>query len=174
MIFKLLLFFITAFAEEEKEISVEEMTKIPCDLLPYETGDIKLSLVLFTDDYSGQMFEAYKAVYDMEKYKFFTTDAFCAKEHSIEGSPALAIFRNFEDSPVAYTGPVTEAGLRQKMNIESYHTFFEMDVEYITDIFHEHNPVAILMLEGNLPIRKVFFKAAKELKGKILFSFSAL
>lgn len=121
------------------------------------------------------MFDAFNAAaQSLDGYSFFVTGADCAKDHGVSEAPGAVIFRNFDESPVVYTGAAAEEDLSTFLKTESVETLFEFGEDSIEPIFHEQKPVVILLLDGDQPYKAPFAAASKELKGQILFSYSGV
>lgn len=82
-----------------------------------------------------------------EKFAFFhSTDADCASKYGAS-APGLALSRNFDESPIAYTGAANEDDLiafAKKSSVPQLITFSE---DYIEPIFGDHLPAVILFTE---------------------------
>lgn len=89
-------------------------------------------------------------------------------------APGAAVFRSFDESPVAYTGGHAEDDLTDFLKVNSVATLFEFDEDSIEPIFHEQKACMIMFLDGEQPYKAVFAEASKALKGKILFSTSGV
>jgi protein disulfide isomerase len=110
----------------------------------------------------------------MDSFTFWATDAACAKDAGVTEAPGSAIFRTFDESPLAYSGPAAEEDLQNWLKAESVATLFEFDEDSVEPIFHEQKACVILLLDGDKPFKAVFEEASKELKGQILFSYSGV
>jgi len=60
------------------------------------------------------------------------------------------------------------------LKAEAVETLFEFSEDSVEPIFHEQNPVILLMIDGEGDHKKAFEAASKELKGQILFSYSGV
>lgn len=69
-------------------------------------------------------------------FEYFTTDAECAPAHELH-PPAIAIYRDFDTSPIEWKGEGDEgeATLLEWMNKEALPHFFELIDDYVETIF---------------------------------------
>jgi len=71
-----------------------------------------------------------------EKYQFFhSTDAACATSFGAKGTPAVVLFRKFDDSPVVYSGNWETTPVVDFLVSSSVPTLIEFSEEYIEPIF---------------------------------------
>lgn len=84
---------------------------IECSEVEVQTADHKLSLVFFGAK-EGALFDAFKAsAQTLDSYSFFATASECAKVHGVAEAPGAAVFRTFDESPLAYTGAAADEDL---------------------------------------------------------------
>jgi len=147
---------------------------IKCDEVEKKVADSKLNLVYYGEQ-EGSMFEAFNAAAQaMDAYTFYATQTECAKDAGVHDAAGAAIFRTFDTSPVAYSGPAAEEDLQSFLKTEAVATLFEFDEDSVEPIFHEQKACVILLLDGDKPYKAAFEEASKELKGQILFSYSGV
>lgn len=122
---------------------------IACADVADKTADSKLNIVWFGEKQEGALFDAFHAAAkDLDNYSFFATGAECAADHKVSEAPGAAIFRTFDESPVAYTGAAADDDFLAFLKTNSVETLFEFSEDSVEPIFHEQNPVIILMLDG--------------------------
>jgi len=84
---------------------------IECSEVGVQTADHKLSFVFFGAK-EGALFDAFHAsAMGLENYSFFATGSECAKDHGVAEAPGAAVFRNFDESPLSYTGAASDEDL---------------------------------------------------------------
>jgi protein disulfide-isomerase A1 len=67
-----------------------------------------------------------------------------------------------------------EEDLESWLKAVSIPTCFKFDDDSVDPIFHQQKAVVFLFLNGDAPFKTTFEKAAAELKGQILFSYSGV
>jgi hypothetical protein len=79
-------------------------TKISCGELKAKTDTQHLSLVFFGDTETAlyKTFE-HAAGRTKQEFTFFNTDASCVPSNA-GSAPAIALYRNFDESPIAWSG----------------------------------------------------------------------
>lgn len=98
------------------------------------------------------MYDAFiKAAWDQsinEKFHFYqTSDTSCAEKYGLQSTPGISLIRNFDDSPVAYTGSASRSDLVSFAKKSSVPQLIVFTDDYIEPIFAENNPAVILMTE---------------------------
>jgi len=135
-----------------------------------------LNLVFF-GAHEGEYFDAYMGAAknpDVEKFAFFHTGAECAEEHGVT-APGVAVFRNFDEPKVVYDGEKNSDKLVSFMKGHSTPTIFEFSEDYIEPIFQSKGNALFLFSEDkSAAYQAIFAEAAKEHKGKLLFSTSGV
>jgi protein disulfide-isomerase A1 len=153
-------------------------SSVDCAGMEAGTTEAKLALsyfgVLEGDLYTAFMQSARNPAIS-EKFAFFhSTDADCASKYGAS-APGLVLSRNFDESPVAYSGTANEddiVAFAKKSSVPQLITFSE---DYIEPIFGDHLPAAILFTEEeDQDFQKVFAQVAKEMQGDILFVTSGV
>ena len=88
-------------------------------------------------------------------------------------SPTLAIFRNFDDSPIFYDGPKEISSLEQWLKVESFPSVFDFNERSSKFIFNGDRPFLVMLIDENIKENHVndleeFKLAAKGMKNKII------
>lgn len=109
---------------------------------------------------------------------FFETSQDCATEHKMS-SPAIALYRDFDKSPIEWKGEGTdgEGTLTEWLNRVSIPHLFELDNKYAVRLFdQEETAVYYITEDAAQQSSKVsnFAQAADELKGKIFFTTTGI
>lgn len=127
---------------------------------------------MYFGPFEGEVFASFTAAGNSglsDKMAFFQTDAACAASFGAS-APGIALHRNFENSPVAYS--VADGNLQawaEKMMIPM---LIEFSDDFIEPIFGKQAPALILFSEGTT--HDIFTQAASALKGSILFVHSGV
>lgn len=142
------------------------------DLDAKATG--KLNAVYYGEK-TGKAYDAFLAAAKdgaNEKFVFWNTGAECAEKVGAAAN-GIAVRRTFDEPNVVYSGDFADVNSWLAGN--SVPTLFEFGEDYIEPIFSKRNPAMILFTEEADPAyKKTFGEAAKNLKGKILFSHSGV
>lgn len=105
-----------------------------------------------------------------DKYTFYATAAGCAGDHGVT-APGMALFRGFDESPLVFKAGDDTAKFLSGNSVAS---FFEFSEDSVEPIFHDQQPVLLLLLDGESPAKAVVAEAAQALKGEIMFSHSGV
>ena len=138
-----------------------------------KTKEGKLNLSFF-GDLSGDLWDAYMgAAKDpaiSENFNFIhTSDAACGASYGLSGA-GVSLTRQFDESPLAYTGAASSADIVAFAKGASVPTLITFSEDYIEPIFADQNPAMILFTEETgAAYQETFAAAAKELKGDVLF-----
>jgi len=65
----------------------------------------------------------------------------------LQNTPGISLIRNFDDSPVAYTGSANGAEVVDFAKLQAVPQLITFSDDYIEPIFAEHNSAIILMTE---------------------------
>jgi protein disulfide-isomerase A1 len=144
--------------------------EITCDQISSKASG-KLNAIFFGATEGDEWAKFSAAARGLDSYAFFNTGAECAEAAGV-GSANVGLFRNFDDSPVAWNG---EGDLTSWLNSNSVPSLFEFEEEYIEAIFGNKQNALILFdtaREGSH--HEAFAQASKDAKGKILFSTSGV
>ena len=108
-----------------------------------------------------------------EKYHFVhTTDESCGGVVGLSG-PGVGVARNFDDSPVAYSGDGTD--LLTWAKAAAVPKLIHFSEDFIEPIFADHNPALILFTqETGTDYQAAYQQAATDLNGQILFVTSGV
>lgn len=139
-------------------------------------------MAFFGDSSSREYAEAYLDAAQnptvAEKYQFYhLNDKECAAALGASSTPALVLFRKFDDSPLVYPGNWESTPIVDWMSVSSVPTLIEFSEEYIEPIFGQRQAALFLFSapeDASAPFSKVFAEAAQKLKGQILFSVSGV
>lgn len=141
--------------------------EVSCSDLSGKLG--KLNLVYF-GDFSGELFDAFQSVAKQnEKFAFFQTSGECAVEHGTKPH-SISIFRNFDKSPLHYSGEHNSAAILSWTETSSIPTVIEFSEDFIEPIFGKGRAALILFSnDRDVAFNQVFQDAAAQLQGQILF-----
>lgn len=113
-----------------------------------------------------------------DKFSFYhLNDKECAAKHGASSTPALVLFRKFDESPVVYSGSWESTPMIDWMVAQSVPTVIDFSEEYIEPIFGQRKPALFLFRsksDESSSFAKAFTEAAKKLKGEILFVVSGV
>jgi protein disulfide-isomerase A1 len=156
--------------------------EITCDAITQKAKDHKLMVVYFGDLTAKDHSQVYTDVTQhgsvSEKFQFFhINDKECAATHGASSTPALVLFRQFDESPLTYSGNWETTPIVDWLLAQSVPTLIEFSEDYIEPIFGQKNS-AIFFFRKNeddsSDFAKVFADASTQLKGKILFVKSSI
>jgi len=151
-------------------------TLVDCDGLKKAATDNKLVLAYFGDDATNKELVTFMAIAGGsepgDKFTFVHTfDKDCAASHGAT-QPQVLLFRQFDNSPVAHTGPIEKEAIVDFALSHSVPTLIEFSEDYIEPIFGSKRAAIFLLRKSeddNAPFAKAFEEAAHQLKGSILF-----
>lgn len=145
---------------------------VSCADLKAKAGDAKLNLVYFGAQ-EGAMFDNFLAASKTDdKYTFYQAHADCAADWGATAN-SISVLRNFDDSPVHYTGLAELDAITSFMENQSVPTLIEFTEDHIEPIFGKGRTAVILFTdEKDSEYGKVWADAAGKLKGDILFVVS--
>lgn len=113
-----------------------------------------------------------------EKYNIYNTaDKTCAITYNVKKTPALLLFRKFDESPLIYSEGLDETSIVSWLTKSSVPTVIEFSEDYIEPIFGEKKDTIILFkdpADASSDFTKIYEKAASELKGQVLFVTSGI
>jgi len=142
-----------------------------CDDVKTAAKDMKLGLIYFGAA-EGDLFSAHESTGRSDvgdKFSLLHTTADCASEFGAS-APGIALVRNFDNSPVVFSGESTADSLKAFAKENSVPVLIEFSEDYIEPIFGDQQSAVILFSEGrDAAFNKVFSEAATALKGDILF-----
>jgi len=107
-----------------------------CDDLKALAKDMKLGLIYFGAA-EGELFTAHESAGKSdigEKFAFYHTAAECASEFGAS-APSIALVRNFDKSPVVYSGESTADAIKAFAKSNSVPILIEFSEDYIEPIF---------------------------------------
>ena len=152
--------------------------EVDCAAMEAGVADSKLAISYF-GDFTGELFDAFMASAKNpaigEKFQFYqTNDASCAGKFGTS-APGVALSRNFDDSPVSFSGASNEDGIVDWAKANSVPTLITFSEDYIEPIFGDHKSAVILFTEDSgKDFQSAFEQASKEMKGEILFVTSGV
>ena len=103
---------------------------------------------------------------------YHLNDQKCAASYNATTSPALILFKLFDDPVNVYTGPLFEENIINFLKAESIPAIVEFSEEYSFFLAEEKTPALILFVSDSdreQPFVKVFEEAARSLKNEIMF-----
>ena len=113
-----------------------------------------------------------------EKFAYFhLNDEACAKSYGASAQPAVVLFRTFDESPIVYSGTISNSAVSEWMTGASVPTLIDFSDDYIEPIFGKRNPAVFLFRskeDSDADFAKTFSEAATKMKGKILFVVSGI
>jgi hypothetical protein len=120
-----------------------------CDDLKEKTDNSKLCLVFFGDSSTKDFIHTFLQTADntqvSEKFQFFhINDDACAKKFGAQSTPAVALFRKFDVSPIFFEGTLVTENLVQWMKTSMVPTLIEFTEEYIEPIFGQKKAALFL------------------------------
>ncbi|CDW74310.1 disulfide isomerase [Stylonychia lemnae] len=155
---------------------------ITCTQLAHKVKANQLNLVLFAEESSTQRDTLVKLAQDhsfYDKYGFYqVSEPDCAVQHQIGSTPAFAIFRNFDEPIVNYSGDISEQNLKSfiiKQSIPSL--FYVKDGDDVRNILELGHKVAIMFSENrdsSNTLYQAFRAASQTYRGKMLFAISGM
>ena len=126
--------------------------KVNCAEMQFIEKEVKLALIYF-GDLNEDLFKTFmnmtedKYLVQYYNYLFFhTTDVNCATRFGASGN-SIAVFRDFDESPVHYTGGATEEELTAFCKASSIPKLIKFGPDYVEHIFGESNSALILFTE---------------------------
>lgn len=154
--------------------------EVTCDQLKEKVAKDKLALAYFGDltikEYKETFLETAKSPMINEKFNFYhLNDKDCAASFGATQSPALVLFRQFDEPTVVYKGNWESTPIVDFMLAEMTPILMEFSEEYIEPIFGQRKPASFLFKaksDTDKPFFKNYEEAAKKLKGEILFIHS--
>ena len=157
-------------------------TEATCDELKAKVAETKL-VAAFFGEFSGREYTTVFAELNVhptvsEKFQYFhVNDKACAASHGASGSPALVVFRKFDNSPITYTGNWEVTPMVNWLSESSIPTLIDFSEDYIEPIFGQKSPALFLFVrkgDETTSWFKAFNEAASTLKGQILFVQSGI
>lgn len=113
-----------------------------------------------------------------EKFQFFhINDKECAATFGAASTPALVLFRKFDNSPLVYSGSWESTPVVDWMVGSSVPTLIDFSEDYIEPIFGQRKAALFLFrsqADSESSFAKTFAEAAEQLKGEILFVVSGV
>jgi protein disulfide-isomerase A1 len=104
-------------------------------------------------------------------------DKECAATHGASSSPALVLFRHFDNPTVVYSGSFETTPVIDFLVAQSVPTLIEFSEDYIEPIFGQRKAALFLFRsksDSDKSFAQVFAQASKELRGQILFVVSGV
>lgn len=153
-------------------------TEVTCALLKEKAGTAKFMIAYFgaeTEALYTDVHVPYATTEDKISF-VHTSDADCAKEHSVT-APGLVFFRQFEEKQVPYTGKADKDALVEFVKPLMVPTVFSFSEDEIEAVFGQQQKTLILFRKDDDKDAKfmtVYEDAAKANKGKMLFSFAGV
>ena len=154
-------------------------TKVDATTVAKAIEDNKIAIVFFgsADSDEFKAFEGAASADDKNAF-FHTDDEVAAKNHNVEKTPAVVLFRKFDEPTVTFDGDFDKKALSEFIGTETVPTLIEFSDDYIEPIFQKQNPAIFLFIDNKSEDHKKlvedFDKAAHEFKGEILFSYSGV
>jgi protein disulfide-isomerase A1 len=157
-------------------------TEITCDQVKEKAAAHKLALVYFGDISATDKSPVYNEVSQhgsvSEKFSFFhLNDKECAATYGASSTPSIVLFRQFDNSPVVYTGSWEVTPVVDWMLTQSVPTLIEFGEDYIEPIFGQKQAAIFYFREDKdetNEVSKVFAEASEKLKGQVLFVKSSI
>lgn len=151
-------------------------TEIACDAIADKVTQLKLGLFFFgcTD---SDMFKSFQEAGQSsvgEKFAFFHAHGDCAEKLGA-AAQGIALVRNFDNSPIIFSGDATSKGIQDFATAHSVPTLITFSDDYVEPIFGNRQAALFLFQEdASAGFNKVFEDAANQLKGQILFVTSGV
>jgi len=155
-------------------------SEVTCDELKQKVEQNKLVVAYFGDKDVREYSEVYQSVASHatvgEKFTFVhLNDKECAASYGASATPALLVFRKFDNSPVVFDGTWETNPVVDWLSSSAVPTLIEFSEDYIEPIFGQKKPAIVLFRkkdDHDTDYVKTFAEAAKHLKGEILFVVS--
>lgn len=113
-----------------------------------------------------------------DKFAFVhLSDKECATSYGAQSTPAVLVFRKFDNSPLVFDGEWETEKIVNWLTTSSVPTLIEFSEDYIEPIFGQKKPAIVLFRnkdDHDTDYSKVFAEAAKDLKGEVLFVVSGV
>lgn len=104
-------------------------------------------------------------------------DKECAASHGASSTPAVVLFRHFDNPTVVYSGSFETTPVIDFLVAQSVPTLIDFSEDYIEPIFGQRRAALFLFRsksDTDKAFHEVFSQASKELKGQILFVVSGV
>jgi protein disulfide-isomerase A1 len=138
--------------------------EVSCDDLVGRVAG-KLNAVYF-GDFAGELYDSFMTVAKGdEQYAFFHASGACAATHGAKHN-SVSVFRNFDSSPVHYSGVHTSESLQSFTDTTSIPIVIEFSEDSIEPIFGKGKAAIILFAnDRDAAFVKVFTEAAETMNG---------
>eukprot|EP00344_Euplotes_crassus_P005811 CAMPEP_0196998732 /NCGR_PEP_ID=MMETSP1380-20130617/4049_1 /TAXON_ID=5936 /ORGANISM="Euplotes crassus, Strain CT5" /LENGTH=481 /DNA_ID=CAMNT_0042415407 /DNA_START=35 /DNA_END=1480 /DNA_ORIENTATION=- len=152
-------------------------SEITADEIESLKADTKLFAVFYGEEGSDE-FKAFESAASKDD-KFQYRHVFDSDATTPEGvsRPGIAVFRNFDEPIVVFSGDFTASAVSEFVSSSSIPVFIEFSDEYIEPIFQSQAPALFLFHDGSdeqAKIKDVVAKAAGTHKGRIIFAHSGV
>lgn len=157
--------------------------EVSCSELKSKIEGTKLAVAFFGETESREYSEVFLDVAQnpavSDKYQFFhLNDKECAQSFGASNSPALVIFRKFDDPTVVFGGASWESTpIVDWLQASSVPTLITFSEDFIEPIFGQRKSAIFLFRsnsDADKSFSKIFAEAASSLKGSILFVVSGV
>lgn len=123
-------------------------SEVSCEGLKEKAAQNKLVAAFFGDDASSKEYQTFLEVANngqvSEKFTFVHVfDKECASSHGAS-HPAFLVFRQFDNSPVTYSGAFEAPSIVDWMQAQSVPTVIEFSEDYIEPIFGQKQAAIFL------------------------------
>lgn len=157
-------------------------SEVTCDELKQKAQSTKLLVAYIGEKDIREHSEVYQQVAShaqvSDKFAFVhLSDKECASSYGASSTPAVLIFRKFDDSPLVFSGDWEVQKIVDWLSTASVPTLIDFSEDYIEPIFGQKKPAIVLFRnkeDEDSDYAKRFAEAAKELKGEILFVVSGV
>lgn len=138
-------------------------TEITCDAVDQKAKDNKVMVVYFGDINAKDHSQIYNEISQhgsvSEKFQFFhVNDKDCATKYGATSFPALVLFRQFDESPLTYSGNWEVTPAVDWMTASSVPTLIEFSEDFIEPIFGQKS-AAVFLFRRNEDDSSEFGKA---------------
>lgn len=157
--------------------------QVSCDQLKEKIASSKLAVAFFGETESKEYSEVFLDVAQnpavADKWQFFhLNDRECAASFGATSSPALVLFRKFDENTVVFQGATfASTPVVEWLTASSVPTLINFSEDYIEPIFGQRKAALFLFrsaADADKDFSKVFAEAAKTLKGEIIFVVSGV
>lgn len=160
-----------------KKRSGPPTTEVDDDKLEELKKTEKLLVVFFGSPDTAEFAEYTKVAQSDDKRTFLSNPSSKSLPEGLT-EPGIAIFRQFDDPVVVYTGEVRVGDLKSFVASSSVPTLIEFSEEYIEPIFQEQKPAVFLFVDKRNAehdkLVKIYSKAAEAGKGRIMYATSGI
>jgi hypothetical protein len=145
-------------------------TEVTCDELKKKVEETKLVVAFIGEKEAREYSEVYQSIANhaavSDKFSFVhLNDKECATSHGAQSTPALLVFRKFDNSPLVFDGSWETTPIVDWLTASSVPTLIEFSEDFIEPIFGQKKAAIVLFRnieDAATDYAKIFADAAKE------------